>query len=71
MNEDIKNIYNKFWIMYKTFLADHDVSAYNKSLSELHEEHENNRQMLLFCQTIAIAWAPVINQLMDEYRGNI
>ncbi len=69
MNEDIKIIYNKFWFMYKTFLADYDMAAYNNGLSELYETYKDNPAMLSFCQTIAIAWAPHINQLMEQHKG--
>lgn len=63
MEEDIKNIQNEFWRCYKEFIKDKDMNKYNKNIQELINMYKDNKLLLLFCQDIAFAWAPVINNL--------
>lgn len=70
-HKEITRIQNTTWAMYKDFLADHDMAAYNRKMGELSKEYydKGDKQMLLFCQNILISWCPVINNFAKEF-GN-
>lgn len=63
MEEDIKNIQNGFWKIYKQFTQDKDMGKYNKEVKELVGKYKGNEFLFPFCQNLAITWAPVINRL--------
>ncbi|SHK34692.1 hypothetical protein [Hespellia stercorisuis] len=66
MNEidgKVQGAYNGFWKLYKNFLENHNMAAYNNGLQRLCEEFPT-----IFCQNLAYAWVPVINQEMDKYE---
>ena len=67
--EHIKHIQNTLWAMYKEFLENHSVSDYNTKAKQLVDYYFDNKEMLTFCQNLIITWAPVINALAEEYRG--
>ncbi|MCI8316044.1 MAG: hypothetical protein HFH74_13640 [Lachnospiraceae bacterium] len=69
-HKEITHIQNTIWAMYKDFLADHDMAAYNRKIEELSKEytHKGNQQLLSFCQNILISWCPIINGLAEEFR---
>lgn len=66
----IKHIQNTVWAMYKAFLSDHDMAAYNRKAGELSKEYydKGDTQLLSFCQNILISWCPVINGFAEEFR---
>ena len=63
MEEDIKNIQNRFWKIYKKFTSDKNMREYNKSVKELVMEYRDDEFLFPFCQNLAITWAPIINRL--------
>lgn len=63
MEEDIKNIQNGFWKIYKKFISDKNMREYNKSVKELVMEYRGDEFLFPFCQNLAITWAPIINRL--------
>lgn len=66
--EDIKHIQNTLWAMYKDFLSDHDVRAYNRKAQELATEYyeKGDKQLFTFLQWSIITWCPIINGFTDE-----
>lgn len=69
MEEEIKDIQNSLWKIYKNFLDDHDVQNYTRKAAAIARKYEGNRQMHSFCQNLVITWAPVINELKRKYAG--
>lgn len=71
--EDIKNIQNTIWTMYKDYLSDHDMEAYNRKMGELSKEYRDkgDMQLLSFCQNLLISWAPVINAFAKEFKKGV
>lgn len=69
--ENIKDIQNTLWAMYKDFMETHSVSDYNTKAKQLVDKYSENKEMLTFCQNLIITWAPVINALAEEYRGEL
>ena len=69
-HKEISHIQNTVWSMYKDFLADHDMAAYNRRMGELTKEYydKSDMQMLSFCQNILISWCPVINEFAEKFR---
>ena len=70
-HKEITHIQNTIWAMYKDFLSDHDMTAYNRKMGELTKEYydKKDKQMLSFCQNILISWCPVINGFAEEFRN--
>lgn len=68
-HKEIAHIQNTVWAMYKDFLADHDMAAYNRKMGELSKEYKGDKQMLSFCQNILISWCPIINEFAEEFRN--
>ena len=64
-HKEITHIQNTIWAMYKDFLSDHDMEAYNRKMGELSKEYydKGDKQLLSFCQNI-----PVINGFAEEFR---
>lgn len=71
--EDIKYIQNTIWTMYKDYLSNHDMAAYNRKVEELSKEYCNkgDKQLLSFCQNLLISWAPVINAFAEEFKKGV
>lgn len=69
-HKEITRIQNMIWAMYKDFLSDHDMAAYNRKMGELTKEYydKGDKQQLSFCQNILIAWCPIINGFAEEFR---
>lgn len=69
-HKEIAHIQNTIWAMYKDFLSDHDMAAYNRKMGELTKEYydKGDKQLLSFCQNILISWCPVINGFAEEFR---
>ena len=69
--DHIKYIQNTVWRMYEDFLLDHDMGKYNQKMGELARKYHDkgDRQLLSFCQNIAISWCPVINKFAEQFRG--
>ena len=63
MEEDIKNIQNEFWKIYKKFTVNKDMAEYNKNVKELVGKYKEDKFLFPFCQNLAITWAPLINKL--------
>ena len=68
MEDDIKYIQNTVWAMYKAFSDNHNMLEYNNQALELCRKYKNDEQMLSFCQSLIITWAPVINGMMEKYK---
>lgn len=66
----IKHIQNSIWTMYKDFLSDHDMVAYNRKMGELTNLYadKGDKQLLSFCQDVFISWCPIINEFAEEFR---
>lgn len=71
-HKKILHIQNAIWEMYKDFLSDHDMAAYNRKMGELTKEYydKGDKQMLSFCQDVLISWCPVINGFAEEFRNS-
>ena len=71
-HKEISHIQNTIWTMYKDFLSDHDMTAYNRKMGELTKEYydKKDKQMLSFCQNILISWCPIINGFAEEFRNS-
>lgn len=69
--EDIKYIQNTIWAIYKCFLTDHDMKAYNREIGELTKKYteKGDKQLLSFCQNLLISWCPIMNALAEEFRN--
>ena len=73
-HKEIAHIQNTIWSIYKDFLSDHDMAAYNRKTGELTKEYydKGNKQLLSFCQNILISWSPIINAFKEEFKsGNV
>lgn len=70
-HKEITHIQNTVWAMYKDFLSDHDMAAYNRKMGELSKEYydKKDNQMLSFCQNILISWCPIINGFAEKFRN--
>lgn len=68
--EGIKHIQNAIWTMWKDFLSDHDMAAYNRKMGELTKMYadKGDKQLLSFCQDMFISWCPIINGFEEEFR---
>lgn len=69
----IKHIQNTLWASYQSFLEDHDMGGYNRRMERLAKEYcaKGDRQLLVFCQWLLIAWCPIINGFAGEFRNGI
>lgn len=67
--EDIKNIQNTLWRIYKEFLKDHKVKDYTDKAAALVRQYDGKKDMMLFAQTLILSWVPVINSLAADFRG--
>ena len=67
--EDIKNIQNTLWRIYKDFLEDHKVKDYTDKAAALVHQYSGNKDMMLFAQTLILSWTPVINGLAADFRA--
>ena len=68
--EDIKHIQNTIWAMYKDFLANHDMKAYNRKMRDLSKKYseKGDQQLISFVQGAFITWCPIINGFAEEFR---
>lgn len=71
MGNDIKYIYNTLAVMYKEYLSTHDMANYNRQATELRKKYLGKPILDNFCMNLIISWAPVINQLAEEYRNGV
>ena len=67
--EDIKNIQNTLWRIYKEFLEDKSVKGYTNKAAALVYEYDGKKDMMLFAQTLILSWVPVINELAADFRN--
>lgn len=69
-HKEITHIQNTIWAMYKGFLEDHDMVAYNQKMEELSNEYANkdDQQLLTFVQWSLITWCPIINGFAEEFN---
>lgn len=67
--EDIKNIQNTLWRIYKEFLEDKSVKGYTDKSAALVHEYDGKKDMMLFAQTLILSWVPVINGLAADFRN--
>lgn len=70
-HKEISHIQNTIWAMYKDFLLDYDMVAYNQKIISLTKEYydKDDKQLLSFCQNLLISWCPIINGLAEEFRN--
>ncbi len=68
--EDIKNIQNTLWRIYKEFLEDHKVKDYTDKAAALVHEYNGKKNMMLFAQTLVLSWVPIINGLAEDFKNN-
>lgn len=69
--EDIKNIQNTLWRIYKEFLEDHKVKAYTDKAAALVRQYDGKKDMMLFAQTLILSWVPIINALAEDFRNGV
>lgn len=69
-HKEIAHIQNTLWAMYKDFLSNHDMDAYNQKMRDLAKEYydKGDKLLLSFCQYLIFSWAPVINEFAEEFR---
>jgi len=65
----IMDIQNTAWAAYREFLKGHKVPEYTERSAALVEKYRDNRDMMLFAQTIILSWVPIINSLAEGF-GN-
>ena len=79
MEDDIKYIQNTVWSMYKVFSSNYNMAEYNNQALEICRKYKKNEitswrhrrcWQISFCQNLIITWAPVINGMMEERKGN-
>lgn len=63
MEERVTKIYNACWKNYKEYLADHDMTAYNKRSEELFRQYGEQYDI----QNLLFWFAPIVNKLHAEY----
>lgn len=71
MENGIKDIQNTVWKMYKEYQATHDMVNYNAQKDELCRKYHGQPILGCFCRNLVISWAPVINQLAEDYRNGV
>lgn len=71
MLDEVKNIQNTLWAMYKEYLLTHDMVNYNAQAEELCNKYHGQPILGSFCTNLVISWAPVINQLAEDYRNGV
>ena len=71
MLDGVKNIQNTLWAMYKEFQSTHNMVNYNAQAKELCEKYHGKPILGSFCANQIITWAPVINQLAEDYRNGV
>ena len=69
MESDIKYIYNTLAAMYMQFQTTHNMINYNNQATELRKKYHKKPILDNFCTNLIISWAPVINQLAEDYRN--
>ena len=69
-HEEIAHIQNAVWKMYKDFLSDHDMAAYNSKAVKLAKKYQDKGDGLLFefCKDLLFDWSKIINTFSDEFR---
>lgn len=67
--DDIKNIQNTLWRIYKEFLEDHNVKKYTEKAAALVHKYSGKKDMMLFAQTLILSWVPVINSLKADFNS--
>lgn len=67
--EDIKNIQNTLWKIYKEFLVDHKVKDYTDKAATLVHQYSGKKDMRTFAENLIISWSPVINGLAADFKN--
>lgn len=63
MHNKITDIQKSFEKAYMEFDKTKDMQKYNNNIDALFEKYGNDGPMLIFCKSLLVAWAPVINEL--------
>ncbi len=65
----IMDIQNSAWAAYREFLKGHQMPEYTQKAAALVKKYKNDKDMMLFAQTIILSWVPVINSLKQDFRN--
>lgn len=65
--EQIKQIYNDCWLIYKDYLYSHDMRQYNEQAEELVSKYKGCHEV------VGLLWwfTPIVNELHEEYVKSI
>lgn len=63
IEEDIKQIYNDCWLIYKEYLGSHDMAQYNRRVCELKEKYSDEE----FLKDILYGFVKKLNTLQARY----
>ncbi len=66
--DDIKNIQQSMWEMYKDFLANKDLDRYKACSRVFMDEHVGI--LKYFCSNLVNTWLPAIDGLAKDFRNN-
>ena len=68
MHVCIMDIQNSVWSVYRAFMKNHQMPEYTEKSAAIVKKYKNDKDMMLFAQTLILSWVPVINGLAEEFR---
>ena len=71
MHVCIMDIQNSAWSVYRAFMKNHQMPEYTKESAAIVEKYKNDKDMMLFAQTLILSWVPVINGLAEDFRNGV
>lgn len=69
MHSCVSDIQNSAWAIYKRFMKDHSVMECTGRYAELVRRYKDDKDMMLFAQTLILSWVPVINSLKADFNS--
>ena len=49
-------------------MKNHQMPEYTEKSAAIVKKYKNDKDMMLFAQTLILSWVPVINGLAEEFR---
>lgn len=68
MENEIKDIMNTLWSIYKKFQQTHDVKQFTEEAATMVHKYDGDSMLLCFAQNLVISFAPMVNELKRRYN---
>ena len=68
MENEIKNIMNTLWAIFKKFQSTHDVKQFTEESAAMVHKYDGDSMMLCFAPNLVISFAPMVNELKRQHN---